>query len=79
MTSPDTLPHDRVTLTPVDRAFLESEPDYDRASLPQPIPRPEPSARRRVGTLLLFVGVAGLAVAILTTAALRAFVLAISH
>jgi hypothetical protein len=79
MASPSTFPRERITLTPVDRAFLDSEPDYERPSLPQPVCRPEPPASRRVGALLLFVGIAGLAVAILAAAAFRALALAIFH
>lgn len=79
MASPSISPRERITLTPVDRAFLDSEPDYERLSLPPASHHPEPSAPRRVGALLLFMGIAGLAVAILTAAALRFFALAIFH
>jgi hypothetical protein len=69
----------RITLTPGERVFLNSEPDYDRPSLPQEqvTHRAEPSASRRVGSLLLFVAITGFALAILTAAALRALALAV--
>lgn len=66
---------DRATLTPDDRAFLESIPAYEDtataiASLPPP-PLPKPSTMRRVMSLLLFVTITGSACAVLVLAALR--------
>lgn len=74
----DTANGDCTTLTPLDQAFLDSEPSYEGrealpASLaPPPPPRPVPSQARRVGSLLLFVSIAGAACAVLALAALRA-------
>jgi hypothetical protein len=66
---------DRVTLTPTDRAFLESPPTYEEGgsllpSLP-PAALPAPSTARRVLSLLLFVAIAGSATAVLVLAVLR--------
>lgn len=66
---------DRATLTPGDRAFLESIPAYDEApeelaSLAPP-PLPTPSTLRRVVSLLLFVTIGGGACAVLGLAVLR--------
>lgn len=66
---------DRATLTPYDRAFLESPPTYEEGgsvteSL-KPVPLPAPSALRRVMSLLLFVPIAGSASAVLVMAVLR--------
>ena len=66
---------DRATLTPDDRAFLESIPSYEEAealaSVPPPPAAPVPSTLRRVMSLLLFVTVATGACAVLGLAALR--------
>jgi hypothetical protein len=66
---------DRATLTPDDRAFLESVPSYEEAealtSLPPPPALPAPSTMRRVASLLLFVTIATGACAVLGLAALR--------
>src|ERR1044071_4731427 len=59
---------DRATLTPYDRAFLESPPTYEEGeSLPPPAPVvvAGPSTARRVFSLLLFVAIAGSASAVL--------------
>jgi hypothetical protein len=66
---------DRATLTPYDRAFLESPPTYEEGgsaltSLPPPA-IPTPSTLRRVMSLLLFVAIAGGASAVLVLAVLR--------
>jgi len=66
---------DRATLTPYDRAFLESAPTYEEGgsllpSLPPPA-LPAPSRARRVLSLLLFVAIAGAASAVLVMAVLR--------
>jgi hypothetical protein len=66
---------DRVTLTPDDKAFLESAPSYEErlsliASLAPP-PMPTPSMTRRIFSMLLFVIIAGGACAILGMAVLR--------
>jgi hypothetical protein len=66
---------DRATLTPGDRAFLESIPSYDEApeeiaSLAPP-PLPAPSTLRRVVSLLLFATIGGGACAVLGLAVLR--------
>lgn len=67
---------DRATLTPSDRAFLESSPSYEEGgSLPPPSLAPPavptPSTARRVLSLLLFVVIAGAASAVLALAVLR--------
>lgn len=65
----------RVTLTPFDRAFLESPPTYEEGRSPsivEPIPVPRvPSARRRISSLLLFSVIAGGASLVLALAVLR--------
>jgi hypothetical protein len=66
---------ERASLTPSDHAFLESPPTYEEGgsllpSLPPP-PLPTPSGLRRVGSLLLFVTIAGSASAVLALAVLR--------
>ena len=67
----------RATLTPSDRAFLESPPAYeeeDESIVPEaPSQRelPTPSARRRVSSLLLFVVITGGATLVLALAGLR--------
>jgi hypothetical protein len=66
---------DRATLTPGDRAFLESMPSYEEdvealASLAPPAV-PVPSTMRRVLSLLLFVTIAGGACAVLGLAVMR--------
>jgi hypothetical protein len=65
----------RATLTPSDRAFLESPPTYEDGGSPsivEPIPaRPEPSAARRVSSLLLFTVIAGGASLVLVLAVAR--------
>lgn len=65
----------RATLTPSDRAFLESPPTYEEGGslLPEP-PRVElrtPSPQRRLSSLLLFITIAGSATLVLGLAALR--------
>jgi hypothetical protein len=66
---------DRATLTPSDRAFLESPPTYEEGGslLPslQPPPTPVPSTLRRVMSLMLFVAIAGSASAVLVMAVMR--------
>ena len=66
---------DRATLTPGDRAFLESVPSYDEdvalTSLSPPPALPVPSTMRRVTSLLLFVIIATGACAVLGLAVLR--------
>jgi hypothetical protein len=68
-------PADRITLTPLDQAFLESPPTYEEGGSPLPsLPPPAlpaPSKSRRVLSLVLFVGIAGTASAVLVMAALR--------
>jgi hypothetical protein len=66
---------DRATLTPSDRAFLESPPTYEEGgsllpSLPPPV-LAAPSPARRVLSLLLFVAIGGGASAVLGLAVLR--------
>ena len=65
----------RATLTPIDRAFLESAPSYDEDELLVrslvPAPLPAPSTGRRVLSLLLFVAIAGAASGVLALAVLR--------
>lgn len=66
---------DRATLTPYDRAFLESPPTYEEGgsiseSLEQ-APLPAPSTLRRVMSLMLFVAIAGSASGVLVLAVLR--------
>jgi len=65
---------DRATLTPYDRAFLESPPTYEEGGSllpPEPVALPVPSTARRVLSLLLFVAIAGSACAVLGLAVLR--------
>jgi hypothetical protein len=66
---------DRATLTPSDRAFLESPPTYEEGGslLPSVAPQalPAPSTSRRVLSLLLFVAIAGGASVVLGLAVLR--------
>jgi hypothetical protein len=66
---------DRATLTPDDRAFLESVPSYEESealpSLPPPTALPAPSTLRRVLSLLLFATIATGACAVLGVAVLR--------
>ncbi|HVY24903.1 MAG TPA: hypothetical protein VHB79_00075 [Polyangiaceae bacterium] len=66
---------DRATLTPSDRAFLESPPTYEEGGslLPslQPPPVAVPSTLRRAMSLLLFVAIAGSASAVLVLAVMR--------
>jgi hypothetical protein len=66
---------DRATLTPGDRAFLESIPAYEdeAAALASVAPpaAPGPSTLRRVTSLLLFVTIAGGACTVLGLAVLR--------
>jgi len=66
----------RATLTPFDRAFLESAPTYDDSGIPLPSVAPppavlEPPRERRLVSLLLFVGITGTASALLGLAVLR--------
>ena len=66
----------RVTLTPSDRAFLESPPTYEEGGslLPEPPAPPvraQPSPARRVSSLLLFTVIAGGASLVLVLAVLR--------
>jgi hypothetical protein len=67
---------ERVTLTPYDRAFLESPPNYEEGgslspSEPLPAPVPAPSPSRRARSRALFIAIAGSALAVLGLAALR--------
>lgn len=67
---------DRATLTPSDRAFLESPPTYEEGgsllpSVAPPPALPAPSTARRVLSLMLFVVIAGGAMTVLGLAALR--------
>jgi hypothetical protein len=65
---------DRATLTPTDRAFLDSIPSYEEAPLlPSVAPPalPKPSTGRRVLSTLLFVVIAGSACTVLGLALLR--------
>lgn len=66
---------DRATLTPSDRAFLESPPTYEEGEslLPSAAPPalPAPSTARRALSLMLFVVIAGAASAVLGLAVLR--------
>ena len=65
----------RASLTPADRAFLESDPTYDDgASLPPSIaapPMPTPSLARRILSKLLFVAIVSGACYVLGLAILR--------
>ncbi len=65
----------RVTLTPFDRAFLESPPSYEEGGSPSVVeplpPRREPSPARRVSSLLLFSVIAGGSSLVLGLAVLR--------
>ena len=70
----------RATLTPSDRAFLESAPTYEESGLLSSLPsapsapvRPKPSLARRVSSLLLFTVIGGGASLVLVLAALRFF------
>src|SRR5258706_13519519 len=66
---------DRATLTPYDRAFLESPPTYEEGgSVSDELETPSlpaPSMLRRVASLLLFVAIAGSASAVLVLAVFR--------
>jgi hypothetical protein len=65
---------ERVTLTPSDRAFLESPPTYEEGGslLPRSLPpRAVPSQARRLRSRLLFFAIGGSAAAVLVLAALR--------
>jgi hypothetical protein len=66
---------DRATLTPTDRAFLESAPTYEEggAALESLAPPalPKPSLTRRILSLVLFVTIVGTASAVLALAVLR--------
>ncbi len=68
---------ERVSLTPEDRAFLESEPSYDEgaglASLVPPVVVAAPSLMRRIVSLFLFATIAGGAGAVLVLAVMRMF------
>jgi hypothetical protein len=66
----------RATLTPYDRAFLESAPTYEEGGSPlpsvtPPAPLAKSSPQRRVLSLLLFVTITGGASAVLGLAVLR--------
>lgn len=66
---------DRATLTPTDRAFLESIPAYEEeapllASIAPPT-LPQPSLTRRIFSLVLFVVIVGSAGGVLALAVLR--------
>ncbi len=74
----------RATLTPSDRAFLESAPTYEEGGSPlpsvtPPAPPADPSPQRRVLSLLLFVAITGSASAVLGLAVLRLLGLALFH
>ncbi|HEX2869728.1 MAG TPA: hypothetical protein VHP33_00705 [Polyangiaceae bacterium] len=66
---------DRATLTPSDRAFLESPPTYEEGGSlllsVAPPALPTPSTARRLLSLMLFVVIAGAASAVLGLAVLR--------
>ena len=66
---------DRATLTPTDRAFLESPPAYEESALPieslAPPALPKPSLTRRILSLMLFVVIVGSASAVLALAIMR--------
>jgi len=67
-------PGERVTLTPSDRAFLESPPTYGEGGslLPQaPLALPTPSRARRLLSLALFALIAGPSLAVLGLAVVR--------
>lgn len=66
----------RATLTPFDRAFLESTPAYEEEqpilpSVAPPVALPAPPRERRVVSLLLFVSITGAASVLLGLAVLR--------
>lgn len=66
---------DRATLTPTDRAFLDSIPAYEEdapllESLAPPA-LPQPSLTRRILSLMLFVAIVGSAGAVLALAVMR--------
>ncbi len=67
----------RATLTPIDRAFLESAPAYEEHNSLMPeadapsVSLRTPSPQRRVSSLLLFVTIAGGATLVLMLAVLR--------
>jgi hypothetical protein len=68
-------PGERITLTALDQAFLESPPTYEECGSllpPEPVPLPTPSRSRRVLPLLLFTVIGGSALAVLTLALARA-------
>jgi hypothetical protein len=71
----------RNTLTPFDRAFLESPPTYEEGgspSLAEQLPlRSVPSPARRVSSLLLFTVIAGGSSLVLALAVLRTIVRAV--
>ena len=73
----------RVTLTPFDRAFLESPPTYEEGGslvAEEPLPaRPVPSSARRISSLLLFSVIAGGASLLLGLALLRGALGALFH
>jgi hypothetical protein len=66
---------DRATLTPTDRAFLESSPTYEEGGVPleslPPPPALKPSVTRRIVSLLLFAMIVGSASAVLVLAMFR--------
>jgi hypothetical protein len=69
-------PAERITLTPLDQAFLESPPTYEQGESLMPPAEPvatlpAPSKARRVLSLVLFVAITGTALAVLVMAALR--------
>ena len=67
-------PAERVTLTPSDRAFLESPPTFEEGGSllpPEPVALPAPSRLRRAFALLLFTLIIGAALAVLGLAATR--------
>lgn len=74
----------RATLTPFDRAFLESPPTYEEGGSPSIAPspvaaRPVPSAKRRISSLLLFSVIAGGASLVLVLAVLRGILGVVFH
>jgi len=74
----------RATLTPFDRAFLESAPTYEEGggllpSVAPPAPLREPPRERRLLSLLLFVAITGSASALLGLAVLRLLGRALFH
>lgn len=73
----------RATLTPFDRAFLESPPTYEEGGSPSVVEpilvHPAPSVRRRISSLLLFSVIAGGASLVLALAVLRGLFGAVFH